>query len=554
MGEEPRWRRYLRFWGRNAGADVEDELSFHIEERTALNEARGLTPEQARREAERRFGDITRITSELTMQSRRVERRLTLREWLFDLTRDVRHAARSLAASPVFTLTAGAALALGIGANTAVFTVVSAVLLRPLPYHEPDRVVSVHNRWDETPQAGLSPAEYLDLRERVRAFESVGVYAGTFVNLFEGDVAERVAAEIVTPSALEALGVTPAAGRFFTASEGQRGADPVVILSWDFWQGRYQGAPVTGRTLLIDGRSHTIVGIMPEGVRLPDTYTDAEPAALLLPLAIDRTTAAARGSHFLAGVARLASGWTLETANAELNRVARQMVAEFPDDYPANMRFDTYARPVHDFVVGDSRRLLVLLTGGVALVLVIACANVASLVLTRTEERRRELAVRSALGAGRWRIARQLLVEHLVLAVGAGAVGLLVAHFAVRGLLLLRPAEIPRLSDAAIDLRVLAFTIALSLIATVLVALAPLRAGGTAHALLREAGGRTTATRATQRVRHALIVSEVALSIVLLAGAGLLLAQLHEAARRRSGLPYGAAAHGPDHAAVLELH
>ena len=525
MRGEPRWRRYLRFWGADPRADVEDELAFHIAERAALNERRGLSPEAARAEAERRFGDVGRIRSECISASEREARRRTWTDRFNDVARDVRVALRSLAGAPLFTLTAGAALALGIGANSAVFSVVSAVLLRPLPYAEAERVVTVYNRWDGADQAALSPAEYLDFAARVRAFETIGVYAGTFVNLMREEGAERVPAALATPSALTALGVTPVHGRLFSEAEGVPGGERVAVLTYAFWQSHFNGSrAIVGASLTMDGNPYTVVGVLPPGVRLPNAYASADPAALVVPFRVDAATAeASRGSHFLAAVARLAPGWSVEAASTEVSGVARALAVEHPDDYPADMRFDGFVRPVHEDVVGGSRRLLLLLTGAVAMVLLIACANVASLVLTRAEERRREVAVRSALGAGRWRIARQILIEHLVLALGAGAAGLVVAYAAVEALVTLRPTEIPRLEAIGIDARVLAFTVAASLLATVLVALAPLRMGASAHAVLRDGGTRTTASRASQRARRALIVTEVALSIVLLAGAGLLL-------------------------------
>jgi putative ABC transport system permease protein len=525
MAEEPRWRRYLRLWGTDTRTDVEEELSFHLEERASLNESLGLPPARARAEAEWQFGDVERIRSECLVESERESHRMEIGERLGDIARDIRIACRSLARAPVYTATAGAALALGIGASAAVFTVVSAVLLRPLPYADPDRVVAVHNRWEGSPEMGLSPAEYLDHAERTRAFSAFGVYATTYVNLEEGDGADRVSAAAVTPSTFDALGVNAVHGRLFDAAEGVPGAAEVVVLSHDFWQARFNGsANAIGRDILVNGTIMTIVGVLPSGVRLPDTYADADPdpPALFVPYAVDRAAVTARGSHFLAGVARLAPGWTVATANGEVSRVAREMVATYPDDYPADMRFDAFLRTVHMEVVADARGLLLLLSGAVALVLLIACANVSSLVLTRTEDRRRELAVRSALGGGRWRIARQLLIEHLVLALLAAAAGLFIAHSAVTAIVLLQP-EIPRLAEARLDLGAVAFTGLLTLVVTLLVTLAPLRLGVVSHGALRESGARTTATRASHRVRRILIGAEVALSLVLLTGAGLLL-------------------------------
>jgi putative ABC transport system permease protein len=455
------------------------------------------------------------------MEGEHTTRRARIGERLGDVARDIRIGIRSLARTPVYTVTAAAALALGIGANTAVFTVLSAVLLRPLPYGDADRVVVVHNTWEGSDEARLSPAEYIDYTDGVRAFSALGVYAMGNVNLVHDGSAERVSAAFATPSTFAALGVTPEAGRLYTDAGGDTES---VLLSHEYWQSRFGGAgDIIGRGLLVNGVTFTVSGILPQGVRLPANFGDVNPPAMFLPATIDRASEPVRGSHFLLAVARLAPGWSAETADAELKRVARDMTTVHADDYPAAMRFAAFVRPVHADVVGNTRPLLLILAAAVALVLLIACANVSSLVLTRAEDRRRELAVRSALGASRWRITRQLLIEHLVLALVAGAAGVLIAALGVRAVELLQPGDIPRLADARIDRSVLMFTLAISLVATLLVALAPLRFGMTALDALRESGMRSTATHASNRVRRALITAEVALSIILLAGAGLLL-------------------------------
>lgn len=525
MAEEPRWRRYMRLWGADPRSDIDEELSFHVEQRASLNESLGLPPERARVEAERRFGDLERIRSACMIEHVQESRRMSIGDRAGDFARDVRIAFRSLGRAPLYTVTAGLALALGIGASAAVFTVVSAVLLRPLPYAAPERVVVMHNRWEGSPEAGLSPAEYFDHLERTRAFSAFGVYTTSHVNVVEGDAADRVQAGVATPGVFDALGVTAERGRLFDAADGMPGGGRVVVLSHEFWGTRFHESPeVLGRGIQVNGISMTVVGVLPAGVRLPDTYADADsdPPVLFVPYVVERAPDMARGSHFLDAVGRLAPGWTVESANAEVSRVAQEMVAAYPNNYPDDMRFDAFVKPVHAAVVGNARRLMLLLSGAVALVLLIACANVSSLVLTRTEDRRRELAVRSALGAGRWRISRQLLIEHMSLALLAGAAGLLIAHWAVRALVLMQP-DVPRLADARLGFGTIVFTAGLAVLATLVVAFASLRLGGISYGMLREAGTRATATRAAQRTRRVLIAAEVALSIVLLAGAGLLL-------------------------------
>jgi putative ABC transport system permease protein len=522
--QQPFWRRYARLWGADPKADVDEELAFHLAERERLNVARGLTPEQARADAQRRFGDMQRIRSECVMEQHQATRRAELGERVRGVAGDFRLAVRALARAPMFTAAAGLALALGIGASTAVFTVLSAVLLRPLPYAEPDRVVAVHNTWEGAAEGRLSPAEYFDYAEQVRAFDVVGVYALARANLVEGDVAEQLPAAVVTPTVFAALGVTAAHGRLFSEAEAVPGSDNVVILSHELWQRRFHSSrDVIGRDILVNGVSMTVIGVLPADVRLPASYAAAEPPALLVPYRPDQTGDLNRTSHFLYGVARLAPGFTHDAARADVSRVARELATLHAGDYPEAMRFDAFVRPIHADVVGDTRPLLLMLAGAVALLLLIACANVSSLVLTRTEDRRRELAVRSALGAGRWRIARQLLLEHLVLALLAAGAGLVLAYAGVHALAYLQPGNVPRIADAGIDVRVMVFALGLALLTTLLVAIAPLRLGGIAFDSLREAGGRTTSTRASQRVRRVLIAGEVALCIVLLSGAGLLL-------------------------------
>lgn len=520
--EELRWRRYLRFWGPDPQRDVDEELEFHVEERTRLNIARGMEAKAARSEAQARFGDFTRIRSECVMERETVERDVELSERLADVVRDLRLGVRSLRRAPLFTGMAVLILALAVGAGTAVFTALSTVLLQPLPYASPEHLVRVYNAWEGAEQGALSPAEYLDYASRVRAFDVLGVYAISTASVVEGDVAERVTSAFATPSMFAVLGVAPHVGRFYAgAADPDEG--PVVVLSHVYWQTRFGGdAGMVGRGVLINGTVHTVTGVLPPGVRLPSTYGEAQPPSLLVPLNIDPASDPARGSHFMRGVARLADGWTPAAAAADVSRVARELTAEYPGDYPAAMKFDAYVRPLHDDVVGGTQTLLLMLAGAVGIVLLMACANVSSLILTRMEERRHELAVRRALGAGRWRVLRQLTAEHLVLALLAAGMGVLVAAAGVHLLSLLQPGDIPRLDEARIDGAALGMAVLLAVIATSFATLAALRRDAGADEL-REAGVRTTASPSSQRIRRVLIAAQVALSVVLLAGGGLLL-------------------------------
>jgi putative ABC transport system permease protein len=530
MQEEPRWRRYLRFWKADPASDVQDELEFHIAERTALNEARGMSPAAARSEAERRFGDRRSIERALTnsaVDDLRVDAR---RERLSGVLQDVRFAFRTLLRNRAYALAAVVTLALGIGANTATFTVVNAVLLRPLPYPDAATVVGVHNAWDNQPSARISPAEFLDYRH-VRSFESFGVYATGAANVIDANNPERVTAAAVSPDALEALRAKPLAGRLFGNGEGLPGRDGFVVLSEDFWRRRFAGSrDVLGRSINVDGQTVQIIGILPATFALPGAIKNGERVQLYSPYDADPATTTERGSHFLNGVARLRPGASVETANADIARMADGFARTFPADYPAKMKFSAWLLPVRDDVVGDVQPLILVLLAGVGFVLLVACANVSALVLTRTEDRRREIALRMALGAGQWRVTRQLVIENALLSAIGGAAGLALAFGGTRVLIALQPGDIPRLSDVSVDGQVLLFTIGVSVLAAVLFGAGPavVRLRGAAFnafgegGLLRD-GARTTGSAHTQKLRAALISLQVAMSIVLLGGAGLML-------------------------------
>ena len=517
------WRRAARLWRADIPAEVDEELRFHLEMRARELVAAGADPGTARREAERRFGELPDIRHECIAIDERHRRRASRTERLMDTLQDVRFAVRALRRRPGFTLVVLLTLALGIGATTAMFSVVDGVLLRPLPYGAPERVVRVWNAWTDTPDAALSPAEYFDLRAQVPELATLGVYAPTTATLTGDGEPERFPAAAANAALWPALGVAPALGRVFGADEDRPGAARVAVLGHALWQRRFGGDPaVLGRRLLLNGQPHTVVGVMPASFALPEDFAAEEPAALYVPFGLHPDSVANRGSHFLRAVGRLADGVTLERANATLATVAARMVQQYPDDYPADMRFSTRVEPLRESVVGDVRPALLVLFGAVGCVLLIACANVASLHLARTDARAAELAVRSALGAGRARLARQLMVESLVLAAAGGALGLLVGWAATRALVRLRPADVPRLDAVGIDLRALAFTAAVVLVTALAFGLFPaLRASRLG---LRDAarGSSRGATAGPRLLRRALVVAEVSLALVLLAGAGLL--------------------------------
>jgi putative ABC transport system permease protein len=438
------------------------------------------------------------------------------------LNYDIRYALRTLRKSPGFAVVALVTLALGIGANTAIFSVVNGIVLQPLDYFDPDRIVRLQTSWAGEPDADISPAEYFDYRDQLKEFSALGVYAFSSTSITGDDQPERLRGAIVSSGLMPAFGADLLLGRTFTVDEELPGRD-VAILSHDLWQRRFGGAgDVLGRQVVLDGRARTIVGVLSAGFRLPEDYTAGRATEIYLPLGIDESTVPNRGSHFLAGVARLAPGVTVERAAAAVRALAARMLERYPDDYPADMRFTVTALPLVDDVVGPVRPALFVLLAAVGLVLLVACANVANLVLARADARQNEFALRTALGAGRTRLFRQLVVESVLLAAAGGGLGVLLAIGGIELLVALQPPDLPRIDAAAVDLRVLAFTVAAIGVTGILLGLIPaLQASGTKPAAaLHEGGGRTTGGR--QRLRAGLVAAELAVAVVLLIAAGLL--------------------------------
>jgi putative ABC transport system permease protein len=439
---------------------------------------------------------------------------------------DLRFGARALRRQPTFALIATLTLALGIGANAAIFSVVNAVLLRPLPWSDPDRAVMIWSRWTAFDKTWVAEGEVLDYRRRSQTLAEVAAWGDGQVNLTGDGEPERVSAANVTANLFSTLGVTPIIGRTFTAQEDLPNGPDLVVLGHALWTRRYAGdAGIVGRSIQMNGRSFHVIGVMPRGFLLPTDFENPQPTQLWMPLQIDPASTD-HGSHGLYAAARLKPGATVRQAADELRGIARVMTNE--GLYPVQMQFDTVVLSLTDEVVGSVRQAIWLLFGAVGFLLLIACANVANLLLARAEGRQREIAVRAALGAGGARVVRQLLTENLVLAGIAAVVGLGLAFSGVRFLAWWNPADIPRVSDVSLDRRVLGFTAIVALVTSALFSALPaLRALKLdLNDSLKDGSQSTSSGIERQRFRSLLVVVEMALAVVLLVGAGLMLRSL----------------------------
>ncbi|HXW04159.1 MAG TPA: ABC transporter permease [Vicinamibacterales bacterium] len=457
------------------------------------------------------------------------------REHGAQLAQDARYALRGMRRQPGFALVAVTTLALGLGANAAMFAAVHAVLLRPLPYGQPDRLVAVWNRWDGRPAARLSDPEFLDYAEQARSMALAALSTGA-VNVVAGGEPERVQAGYVTANAFDVLGVLPLAGRGFEPGDDVPGAGPVVILTEGFWRRRLGGDPsAIGGSIRVDGVAHEVVGVLAASSSLPLAPGSSAGPDVVLPLALDRAAPRSRrGGHYLRAFGRLAPGASVTSASTEMAGIVARLARQYPDEHDQG-NFAVVVRPLDDDLLGDARPVLVALGTIAALVLLLAGANVANLLLARGESRRRELAVRAALGAARFRLLRQLLTESTLLALCGATVGLLVAAWCQQLLSGLGDATLPRIGEASLGRPVLVFTAILSL-ATALFcggipALQALRTGGSESLK----GGRgADGTRA--RIRRGLAIAQVAIAVVLLVAAALVIGSFARLSRVPTGL------------------
>ncbi|MGH9839940.1 MAG: ADOP family duplicated permease [Blastocatellia bacterium] len=496
--------------------DLDAEIRSHLDEAIRDRIARGETPDEARANALREFGNVGLV--------KEVTREMWGCATLERLMHDLRFGLRMLRKNPGFSLVAILTLALGLGMNVAVFSVVNAVLLKPLPYPEPERLVTIQNQFmaRNLKNAGVSAADYVDYRGRGRIFEEVAAGSSISFNLTGVERAETIPGMMVTAGLFPLLGVKPVAGHVFSAEEDQPGRNQVAVLSAGFWRRRFGGDPqVVGRTLQLNDQSYTVVGVIPAALEFLGAAEIFTPAAFTA----EQMNPARRSVRSLFALARLKRGVSLAQAQSEMNAFARSLAADFPNDYPAESGWGVRLDSVRELWVGEVRLALWVLWATVGLVLLIACANVANLLLARAIARSREISIRAALGASAGRLARQLLTETALLGLLGGVAGLLLAAWTIKLLARIAPENFPRLAEIGIDWQALGFTLGISLLTGLLAGLAPLLQvfRRNLHKGIKDGGRGAAGGLRSQRTRSLLVVTQVALSLILLLGAGLLL-------------------------------
>jgi predicted permease len=513
------WRRLGAFFGRRRrDRDLEDELAFHLAMRQAEHERAGAGSSEARLAARRQFGNVTALKEQ------------TKEMWTFpsfeSIVQDIRYALRALRRTPGFSVVAVLVLAIGIGANTAIFSLVDALLVRGLPYPDPDRLVVLIGNVERAAgveRRGNSYPDHLDWRARSTSFDDMAAYDATNVLLTGFDEPERIPAEVVSAPYFAVLGVSPQHGRTFTPREDEvPNRDLVVVLSDGLWKRRFGADPgIVNRQIRLGTRVFTVVGVMPPG------FTGlSDQAQVWMPFVLGGGSLANRGNRGFRTIARLKAGVSIDRARAELDAISQQLAETYRE---TNDKRAVEVSPLSVETFGQLRPVVFTLMGAVAFVLLIACANVANLLIGRSEVRQREIAVRSALGAGQSRLVRQLVTESCVLALLAAAAGSALAYLAVRALVASSPVTLPSFMQPGLSLPVLAFTIGVALVCGLLLGLAPAAHSRLARLsdALRDSARGSTGVR-SHRLRSVLVVAEVTLAIVLLVGAGLMIRSMQK--------------------------
>jgi predicted permease len=518
--------------------DLEAEMAVHLELAVEENLKRGMPAEEARRQALIRFGGL-----EQARQQHREARGLPLGSVVESAGQDVRYGFRMLLRKPTFTVVAILTLALGVGANTAIFSIVNAVLLRSLPFRDPDRLVRI---FFNNPGIGLrdvpfSVPELDDLRNRAGVFEDVSTIGGGSVNLTGANQPERLEFVVTHPNYFSMLGATPQIGRLFGPQDFALGFAPTAVISDGLWRRSYRADPnVLGRTVRLDSDPYTIVGVLPPGFRHPGPTVSGDVEVFLTAgfSAHPALSPPARSNRFMpAAIGRLKSGLTVEQAQARLAAMANQLRHDFASDYPPQAKWTIEIRPLQESLVGNVRPMLLVLLGAVVLIVFIVSLNIANLLLARASGRQQEMAVRSALGASRSRIVRQMLTESLLLSLIGGIAGTATAVATLSFILRFVPSNIPRLSEVRIDWVVLVFALLVSILTGLVFGLAPaLHSAKVAlSSAIREGGRRSGYSTKTGRLRDVLIVSELAFAVMLMVGAGLLLRTLGDLLQENPG-------------------
>ncbi|MGH9938512.1 MAG: ABC transporter permease, partial [Blastocatellia bacterium] len=444
------------------------------------------------------------------------------------LLQDIRYGWRMLIRHRAVTAIAVITLALGIGANTAIFSVINAVLLRPLPFASPERLVAVGSTRtnDRSRFSALSYPDFADFQAQQSTFERMAAYHTRGLTLQSASGAARLEGAVITSDLLPVLGINPLLGRAFRPEEDRAGGGRVALLSHNLWRNRFDADPnIVGKSLALNGESFTVAGVTPAAFQFP---IQSEPVELWVNFALEtgssswESLAAQRGNHYLSAVGRLKTGVTVEQAEAQLVAIAASLEKQYPND---NANFSVRVRPAMENLTGDVRDSLLVIFAAVGCVLLIACANVANILLARAMNRRREIALRAALGANRWRVVRQMLTESVLMALIGGAAGILLASFAMDALIALKPADIPRIGESGLDGRVLLFTFVTATLTGVVMGLVPAWQSSKLdlNSVLKDGGRGASSGSLRFSARGALVIAEVAIVVTLLVGAGLLI-------------------------------